>query len=138
MDSDGTYLRFHTCQVVLAAVSESGLALEHASCDLRCSNVAFFLAGGKSLWETSPEPFVGVGSSGDDHNLVSTAVSECGAALRFASARLRGAEDVVRRALRSDEMVLCWASQELESWPTTPLIFTNVSHAFYRTIVYRV
>ena len=43
---------------------------------------------------------------------MTTAVAQQGAALRFASLRLRGEEDVVRMALRSDDMALCWASQE--------------------------
>ena len=52
-------------------------------------------------------------SQGDDLEIVLCAVSRHGSALRCASPRLRAMEEVVRQALREDEMALCWASQEI-------------------------
>ncbi|CAK9101111.1 unnamed protein product [Durusdinium trenchii] len=67
--------------VVWAAVQESGLALEHAADELR-----------------------------DDEDLVFVAVAT-GAALRFASPRLRAQRRMVCQALRADEAALAWASE---------------------------
>lgn len=50
---------------------------------------------------------------GDDLEIVLCAVSHHGSALRCASPRLRAMEEVVRQAVREDEMAMCWASQEI-------------------------
>lgn len=50
------------------------------------------------------------GRSGDDEDLVFVAVAT-GAALRFASPRLRAQRRMVCQALRADEAALAWASE---------------------------
>mmetsp|Transcript_12288 Transcript_12288/g.28750 ORF Transcript_12288/g.28750 Transcript_12288/m.28750 type:complete len:218 (-) Transcript_12288:68-721(-) len=70
--------------VVLAAVSRDGSALQHASQNLR-----------------------------GDKEVVLTAVSESGMALEYASDNMRGEQEVVKAAVAANEQALEWAAPEL-------------------------
>lgn len=95
--------------LMLAAVERNGLALRHASAELRSDRDVVLTAvasDGRALQYASAELQA-------DQNVVTTAVTRCGHALQYASADLRGHRSIVLKAVRNIGWSLRFASVEL-------------------------
>jgi len=96
---------------VLAAVSLSGAALQHASAELRRDREIVLRAVSQD-WRGLP---FSSEECRDDGEIIRAAVSQCGESLRWASSRLCSDEEIVKLAVSNDGGALDYASEALQS-----------------------
>ena len=97
--------------VETAICHSSGLALAHASSELRSNRSVVLIAvrlSGRALRYASEE-------LRDDGDVVSKAVGSCGMALEYASTRLQADRDLVLGAVRDDGHALAYAAARLRA-----------------------